>query len=141
MWSEAKGSKSKANINCGPLKLQNVWSHNFPSLAAFLGTTPTIFQKYMLDFLMKNLILNQLVPIKIPKMKSKKACMPSSIFSFLFYFEVILIKQCCFLFFSQFGSQSEAEKLPSSNKKKYSWIIFKGKSFRAERKNILFYYI
>ena len=50
-------------------------------------------------------------------MKDKKACMPFSIFYFLFYFEVILIKQYCFLFFSQFGSQSEAEKLPSSNKK------------------------
>ena len=50
-------------------------------------------------------------------MKNKKARMHFSIFFFLFHFEVILIKQCCFLFFSQFGSQSEAKKLPSSNKK------------------------
>ena len=88
---------------------------------------------------MKNLILNQLVPIKIPKMKNKKACMPSSIFSFLFYFEVILIKQCCFLFFSQFGSQSEAEKLPSSNKKNVLELSSKEKVL--EQKGKIYYFI
>ena len=31
-------------INCGLLQLQKVWSHNFTSLAAFLGTTPTFLK-------------------------------------------------------------------------------------------------
>ena len=105
----------------------------------FSGYHTHIFEKYMLDFLMKNLILNQLVPIKIPKMKNKKACMPFSIFSFLFYFEVILIKQCCFLFFSQFGSQSEAEKLPSSNKKNVLELSSKEKVL--EQKGKIYYFI
>ena len=65
--------------------------------------------------------------------------MPFSIFSFLFYFEVISTKQCCFLFFSQFGSQSEAEKLPSSNKKNVLELSSKEKVLEQKEKKLLFY--
>ena len=67
-------------------------------------------------------------------MKNKKACMPFSIFSFLFYFEVILIKQCCSLFFSQFQSQSKAEKLPSLNKKNVLELSSKEKVLEQKEK-------
>ena len=71
-------------------------------------------------------------------MKNKKASMPFSIFYFLFYFEVILIKQCCFLFFSQSGSQSEAEKLPSSNKKNVLELSSKEKVLEQKEKMCYF---
>ena len=71
-------------------------------------------------------------------MKNKKACMPFSIFYFLFYFEVILIIQYCFLFFSQFGSQSEAEKLPSSNKKNVIELSSKEKVLEQKEKKRYF---
>ena len=67
-------------------------------------------------------------------LKNEKQKSLYALFHFLFYFEVILIKQYCFLFFSQFGSQSEAEKLPSSNKKNVLELSSKEKVLEQKEK-------
>ena len=66
----------------------------------------------------------------------------------LFYLLLLILfwghfnKTMLFPFFSHNLRVSPKQKnYPVQTKKKCSWIIFKGKHFRAERKKTLFYYI
>ena len=66
-------------------------------------------------------------------MKNKKACIPFSIFSFLFYFEVILIKQCCFLFFHNLGVSQKQKNYPVQTKKMFLNYLQR-KRFQSRKK-------
>ena len=120
MGSKVKGSESKSNtsyhgaihgaINSGLLKSQKVWPHNFfilpplvtnvisgnfkpkfSSLAAFHCTTPR-FTKKKLDFLMQNLMLNQLVLIYFKSQELKPKMLLCPFLIAFFHFDTILIK-------------------------------------------------
>ena len=75
-----------------------------------------------------------------PKNEKQKSLYALFYFLFLVLFWGHFNKTMLFPFFSQFGSHP-SRKITQFKQKKCSWIIFKGKGFRAERKNVLFYYI
>ena len=76
-----------------------------------------------------------------PKNEKQKSLYALFYFLFFILFWGYFNKTILFPFFLTISESVQSRKITQFKQKKCSWIIFKGESFRAERKNILFYYI
>ena len=127
-------------INCGLLKLQKVWSHDFTSLAAFLGTQPHFWKVYA-RFPDEEFNTESIGTNLNPKNEKQKSLYALFYFLFFILFWGHFNKTMLFPFFLTIWESVRSRKTTQFKQKKCSWIIFKGKGFRAERKNVLFNYI
>ena len=76
-----------------------------------------------------------------PKNEKQKSLYALFYFLFFILFWGHFNKTMLFPFFLTISESVRSRKITQFKQKKCSWIIFKGKGFRAERKNVLFYFI